>query len=125
MHNIVLSHREEPLPKSHFSLARPTPGVLDFVFIGTGGPYLQSACLRLITSSRNPDPIVKLGLGGFFTAPQATFGHEEVPSWGRCKVTAESTLHPAAVEGSGLVALPPTAPEALPPPPPSRDGVRV
>ena len=55
-HNIVSSHQETRLLSSHLSLAFPTPGVLAFAFGNTGGPYLQSACLRRITSSRSPTP---------------------------------------------------------------------
>ena len=98
-HNSVLSHREDPCLESHFSLAFPTPGVLALGLGGTCGPYLQSECRRRITSSRNPDPIAKLGRGGFFIAPQDTLGQEEVSSRGRCNVTEESTLLPAGVEG--------------------------
>ena len=115
--SIVLSHRDDLLPKCHFSFAFPTPGVLDLVFGGTaGGPYLQSVCLRRITSSRSPVPMVKLGRGGFFTAPQATFGQEEVSPLGICRVTEESSTLPAGVEGGGLDALPSAATDILAPP---------
>ena len=115
-HNIVLSHRDNLLPCSHLSCAFPTPGVLGLVFGDTAGPYLQSECLRRITSSRSPVPMVKLGRGGFLTAPQATFGQEVVSSLGRCRVTEESTLLPAGVDGGGLTAPPSAATEALTPP---------
>ena len=115
-HSIVLSHRDDLLPIGHFSFTFPTPGVLDLVFGGTGGPYLQSACLRRITSSRSPAPMVKLGRGGFFTAPQATFGQEDVSALGRCMVTEKSTLLSAGVDGGGLIAPPSTATDALTPP---------
>ena len=117
-HSIVLSHQEDLLAKGHFSFAFPTPGVLDLVFGGTaGGPYLQSACFRRITSSRSPAPMAKLGRGGFFKAtPQATFGQEEVSPLGICRVTEESSTHSAGVEGGGLVALSSAATDTLAPP---------
>ena len=89
-HNIVSSHREDRLFISHLSLAFPTPGVLAFAFGNTGGPYLQSACLRRITSSRSPTP--ELGRGGFLGGiPQATLGQEDVFPLGIWMETADAS----------------------------------
>ena len=116
-HNIVLSHRENLLANCHLAFAFPNPGVLILVFGGTGGPYLQSACFRRITSSRSPAPMAKLGRGGFFKAtPQATFGQEEVSPLGICMVTEESPTYSAGVEGGGLFAPSSAATDTLAPP---------
>ena len=123
-HSIVLSHREDLVANCHFSFAFPTPGVLDLVFGGTGGPYLQSACLRRITSSRSPVPMVKLGRGGFFTAPQATFGQEDVSPLGICRVTEESTLLSAGVDGADWLPPPPQPRTHSPHPTPRETATR-
>ena len=60
--------------------------------------------------------MVKLGRGGFFTAPQATFGQEDDSPLGKCRVTEESTLLSAGVDGGGLAAPSSTATDTPAPP---------